>query len=123
MANSDLLDGILDAAARNAQRHDDASEDGDFNRGSSRYNAGTAVTGGLCALAFLSPIAMVALPSLDNPFGLRQNQMTCGVDCDGMLVSLAFRLAVLAIGSWAVFFRYVNLCSCATRPNILWTKG
>ena len=32
-------------------------------------------------------------------------QLLCGVDCYGMLVSLAFRLAVLAIGTWALHYR------------------
>jgi hypothetical protein len=49
---------------------------------------------------------MVALPYLGSAgVRLKQKQLICGVDCYGMLVSLAFRMAVLAIGTWAVFFR------------------
>ncbi len=69
-------------------------------------NPGAAATFSLCALSVLSPIAMVALPYLGpNPFELKSKQLVCGVDCYGMLVSLAFRMAVLAVGTWAVFFR------------------
>ena len=42
-------------------------------------------------------------PSTTLPLCIFQGkQLLCGVDCYGMLVSLAFRLAVLAVGTWAL---------------------
>ena len=38
-------------------------------------------------------------------FGLRLKDLQCDVTCDGMLISFAFKLLILLIGSWAVFFR------------------
>ena len=38
-------------------------------------------------------------------FGLRFKDLQCDVTCDGMLISFAFKLLILLIGSWAVFFR------------------
>ena len=37
-------------------------------------------------------------------FTFQGKQLLCGVDCYGMLVSLAFRLAVLAVGTWALHY-------------------
>ncbi|TRY78777.1 hypothetical protein TCAL_01743 [Tigriopus californicus] len=64
-------------------------------------------------LAFISPILMVSLPSF-GILDLREQQLYCGVECDGMLVSLAFKIFVLAAGSWAMFARQ----SRATLPRI-----
>lgn len=64
-------------------------------------------------LALLSPILMVSLPSF-GILDLREQQLYCGVECDGMLVSLAFKIFVLAAGSWAMFARQ----SRATLPRI-----
>eukprot|EP00095_Tigriopus_kingsejongensis_P007835 maker-scaffold1517_size37798-snap-gene-0.9 protein:Tk07835 transcript:maker-scaffold1517_size37798-snap-gene-0.9-mRNA-1 annotation:"van-gogh" len=71
------------------------------------------VVSSISLVAFLSPIFMVALPSF-GILGLREQQLYCGVECDGMLVSLAFKLFVLAAGCWAVFARE----SRATLPRI-----
>ena len=40
-----------------------------------------------------------------NVFTLRDAQLQCGVECDGLLVSLAFKLFILVIGTWGVFYR------------------
>ena len=42
-------------------------------------------------------------------FGLRLKDLQCDVTCDGMLISFAFKLLILLIGSWAVFFRRYHL--------------
>ena len=63
--------------------------------------------------AFLSPILMVLIPQL-GLMSFRESQLRCHVECDGLLISFAFRLLVLLIGSWAVFFRP----SKATLPRI-----
>ena len=45
-------------------------------------------------------------------FGLRLKDLQCDVTCDGMLISFAFKLLILLIGSWAVFFRrYITFSS------------
>ncbi|XP_033641362.1 vang-like protein 2-B [Asterias rubens] len=49
--------------------------------------------------AFLSPIAFVVLPIV------MQNRSPCGTACDGLFISMAFKLLILLIGSWALFFR------------------
>ena len=40
--------------------------------------------------------------------------MKCGIECDGMLVTLAFKLFTLAVGTWGVFYRRPR----ATLPRI-----
>ena len=76
----------------------------------------TFFTGFLSLLAFISPILMVILPSAigDDVLHLREHQLQCGVECDGLLVSLAFKLFILAVGSWAVFARPAR----ATLPRV-----
>lgn len=69
-----------------------------------RRHAGPLVAGLLSMLAFISPILMAGLPKL-GVLGVRQSQLQCGVECDGMLVSLAFKLFTLVVGTWAVFMR------------------
>ena len=34
-------------------------------------------------------------------------QLLIKVECDGLLISFSFKLFILAIGTWAVFYRYV----------------
>ena len=66
------------------------------------------LTSGLLAItAFISPILMVALPHLgvfDSK--IRKINLDCDVTCDGMLISFAFKLLILLIGTWGVFFRH-----------------
>ncbi|XP_056631374.1 vang-like protein 1 [Diorhabda carinulata] len=73
---------------------------------------GTSITYILSIAAFLSPIAMVVLPKvgffpdLSARIGLDSSKLlSCGAECKGLLVSLAFKMAILAIGAWAVFLR------------------
>ncbi|XP_018331055.1 vang-like protein 2-B isoform X2 [Agrilus planipennis] len=83
---------------------------------------GSIFTYVLSAAAFLSPVAMVILPkigffpALSSPIGLQNGDklLTCGAECKGQLISLAFKLAILAGGAWAVFLRKPN----ATMPRI-----
>lgn len=74
--------------------------------------------------AFFSPLAMVMMPKLgffpstfDN-MELTQIAKTqllaCNAECKGLLVSLAARLILLALGLWALFFRR----PAATLPRI-----
>ena len=60
----------------------------------------------LATAAFLSPILMVVLPQLGVfDSSSRRMNLDCDVTCDGMLISFAFKLLILLIGTWAVFFR------------------
>lgn len=77
-----------------------------------RY-AGQFITAFLSLLAFLSPILMLILPHADF-MNMRYSQLKCEVDCDGLLISFSFKLLILAVGSWAVFYRNPR----ATLPRI-----
>lgn len=77
-----------------------------------RY-VGAVLTFVLSIVAFFSPIAMVVLPklgffpALSSKLGLADSAklLACSAECKGQLVSLAFKMAVLAVGAWAVFLR------------------
>lgn len=69
-----------------------------------KRHMGPLLAGFLSMCALISPILMAGLPKL-GLFGSRKIQLQCGVECDGMLVALSFKLFVLAIGTWAVFYR------------------
>lgn len=83
---------------------------------------GSVFTYVISVSAFLSPIAMVVLPklgffpALSSNVGLQNNSklLLCGAECKGLLVSLAFKLVILAGGAWAIFLRKPN----ATLPGI-----
>lgn len=74
---------------------------------------GTVFTYVISMVAFLSPVAMVVLPklgffpALSSPIVLQNSSklLTCGAECKGQLVSLAFKMGILAVGAWAVFLR------------------
>lgn len=65
---------------------------------------GAAFSGILSVLSFLSPIAMVTVPMIP-PLGIELANKDCGPTCEGYFISFAFKLLVLAIGTWALFFR------------------
>lgn len=73
---------------------------------------GSIVTSLVSIFAFISPILMVALPKLEL-FDWKIVRK-CGPECDGILISFAFKLLILLIGSWALFFRKPK----ATMPRI-----
>ncbi|KAK5650395.1 hypothetical protein RI129_001424 [Pyrocoelia pectoralis] len=83
---------------------------------------GTIMTLILSIAAFISPLAMVVLPkigffpALSSPIVLQNGDklLACGAECKGQLVSLAFKMVILAAGAWAVFLRQLN----ATLPRI-----
>ena len=73
---------------------------------------GTIVASIISLCAFVSPIVMIALPRIESlEWKVR---LECGAECDGLLISVAFKLLILFIGSWAVFFRKPR----ATMPRI-----
>nr|CAD7441382.1 unnamed protein product [Timema bartmani]CAD7452306.1 unnamed protein product [Timema tahoe]CAD7590785.1 unnamed protein product [Timema genevievae] len=84
---------------------------------------GSTITLVLSVVAFLSPLTMVVLPKLGffpalvpGSAGTQQRMrlLSCGAECKGLLVSLAFKLALLAAGAWGVFLRRPR----ATMPRI-----
>ncbi|XP_013866184.1 vang-like protein 1 [Austrofundulus limnaeus] len=65
-----------------------------------RYFARTvAVILGL--LVFLTPLAFLALPRILWPEKLKN----CGTACEGLFISVAFKLLILLLAVWALFFR------------------
>ncbi|KAM3960108.1 strabismus domain-containing protein Vang [Aphomia sociella] len=83
----------------------------------SRYFS-TTIALGLSFVSFVSPLAMVVLPKIGFFPGLSDNiaiqpsqrmqLLACTAECKGILLSLAFKLVLLAIGVWAVFLRPRN---------------
>ena len=67
------------------------------------------LAGVLSVIAFLSPIMMVTLPKM-NVVGFKESQMICNVECDGLLLSFSFKLIILSLGTWALFFRPSKVC-------------
>ena len=65
---------------------------------------GSSVIGTLSIFAILTPILMILLPKMDV-VGFKESQMICNVECDGLLISFSFKLVILTIGTWALFFR------------------
>ncbi|XP_043914870.1 vang-like protein 2 [Protopterus annectens] len=59
------------------------------------------VAGVLALFAFLTPVAFMLLPQLL----WRDELEPCGTVCEGLYISMAFKLLILFIGSWALFFR------------------
>ena len=53
----------------------------------------------LALMAFLTPVAFVILPMM--LWELEE----CGTECDGFFISMTFKMVILIIGSWALFFR------------------
>lgn len=65
-----------------------------------RYFARTiAVILGL--LVFLTPLAFLTLPRILWPEKLQ----SCGTACEGLFISVAFKLLILLLAVWALFFR------------------
>merc|ERR1711910_205472 len=60
-----------------------------------------------------SPILMLILPHAEF-MNMRNSQLKCEVDCDGLLISFSFKMLILAVGTWAVFYRPPR----ATLPRI-----
>ncbi|XP_059053032.1 vang-like protein 2-B [Achroia grisella] len=83
----------------------------------SRY-FGTTIALGLAFVSFVSPLAMVVLPKigffpdLSDNIAIQPSQriqlLACTAECKGILLSIAFKLVLLAIGVWAVFLRQRN---------------
>ena len=75
-----------------------------------RY-AGAVLAGIVSIVSFFSPIIMVVLPKIDL-IGWKTD--VCQPDCESLLLGMGFKLLVLLIGTWALFFRRPR----ATLPRI-----
>ncbi|NXA81302.1 VNG2A protein, partial [Thryothorus ludovicianus] len=62
---------------------------------------GVALGAALALLAFLTPLAFLLLPQLL----WRDELEPCGTACEGLFLSVAFKLLILLLASWALFFR------------------
>ncbi|NXD04070.1 VNG2A protein, partial [Certhia familiaris] len=62
---------------------------------------GAVLGAALALLAFLTPLAFLLLPQLL----WRDELEPCGTPCEGLFISVAFKLLILLLGSWALFFR------------------
>ncbi|NXD17818.1 VANG2 protein, partial [Nothocercus nigrocapillus] len=62
---------------------------------------GVSLAGALALLSFLTPLAFMLLPQLL----WREELEPCGTPCEGLFISVAFKLLILLLGSWALFFR------------------
>jgi len=71
----------------------------------------TAFASLLSLMGFFSPIAMVVLPKLKISGWATD---TCGVECEGLLISMAFKLLILLVGTIALFFHRPR----ATMPRV-----
>ncbi|XP_046375383.1 vang-like protein 2 [Haliotis rufescens] len=89
-----------------------------------RY-VGSALAAVLSIFGFISPIAMVVLPKLGivdwnvQPDGTLvaasdPDDMKCKPECEGLLISFAFKLIILFVGTFALFFRQPK----ATMPRV-----
>uniref|UniRef100_A0A2R8MNQ4 Vang-like protein n=1 Tax=Callithrix jacchus TaxID=9483 RepID=A0A2R8MNQ4_CALJA len=72
---------------------------------------GVAVGATLALLSFLTPLAFLLLP----PLLWREELEPCGTACEGLFISVAFKLLILLLGSWALFFRRPK----ASLPRVL----
>ena len=54
--------------------------------------------------AILSPIIMITLPKMEL-LGLKHSQLKCGVGCEGLKISIIFKLILLVLCWWAVQLR------------------
>lgn len=62
-------------------------------------------------LVFLTPLAFLVLPHLLWPEKLQ----SCGMACEGLFISVAFKLLILLLAVWALFFRPTR----ASLPRVL----
>lgn len=84
--------------------------------GCQRY-LGSVAAALLALLAVCTPVAMVMIPRL-GVVPLRTEQLRCHAECEGLLISLTVKLVLLALGSWAVFWRPTR----ATMPRIFFLR-
>lgn len=108
--------GGLDSGWNNGMSQFQTQTNLGWSFGCQRY-LGSVAAGLLAVMAVLTPIAMVILPRLQI-VPLRSEQLRCPAECEGLLISLTIKLVLLALGSWAVFWRPTR----ATMPRIFFLR-
>ncbi len=66
-----------------------------------------------CVCSFLTPILFIILPRV-NIHGGEWQVDECGLECEGLLIGIAFKMCILLLGNWAMFARR----SRASMPRI-----
>ena len=56
-----------------------------------------------CLCSFLTPILFIVLPRVSIQRDWHVDE--CGLECEGLLIGIAFKLCILLLGNWAVFAR------------------
>lgn len=74
---------------------------GRLSRNCSKY-AGCFFTSIVSLVSYLSPIVMIILPKIEFS-GWKTEE--CYSGCEGLLIGFGFKLMILLIGSWALFWR------------------
>lgn len=66
----------------------------------------------VCVLfvSFLTPVLFILLPRLIVAFDADAQQFysspaSCGIECEGILIGVAFKLFILLLGTWAIYAR------------------
>ena len=58
----------------------------------------------LFIITIVSPIVMISLPKMDL-LSLKHSQLKCSVGCEGLKISIIFKLIILSIAYWAVLHK------------------
>ncbi|XP_040278696.1 vang-like protein 1 isoform X1 [Bufo bufo] len=87
------------------------SQESQGNRPDTRTMVGFYMFCVLCALTILTPPLFIVLPQVLWGAELEP----CGVICEGLYISVAFKLLFIILGSWAVFFRR----PCCALPRLV----
>jgi hypothetical protein len=59
-------------------------------------------------VSWLTPILFLTLPKMVNLSASDTSMYTqtgCGIECEGLLIGIAFKLFIVAVGDWAIFVR------------------
>ena len=71
------------------------------------------LTRGLFLLTVISPLVMISIPKMDL-LPLKLSQLQCGVGCEGMKISIIFKLLLLSLSCWAL----LSNCGGAGLPRV-----
>lgn len=55
----------------------------------------------ICVSSFITPILFVLIPKFSSDWYMTE----CALECEGILIGIAFKLFILLLGNWAVFIR------------------
>jgi vang-like len=89
-----------------------SNDERSFDKNCNRY-FGLIYTFFIITSAFLTPLVMIILPKLglfSDTFSMLTVQQklmysSCNIECKGHLLGLIFKIALLGIGTWAIFWR------------------